>query len=140
MKRTGATLVALALGLGAGLAAAAPASAGPAATGTRLLVVIGPPQGSGPSDRTGPIMAWLRCDPWAFNEHPFPAQACAEVINAKGDIASIPPLSGHACLAVYQPVTISVSGQVEGVPVSFSAVATNEGCAAISHGHVFRLL
>jgi hypothetical protein len=140
MKRIGATLVALAIGLGAGLAAAAPASAGPAAAGTSLLVVIGPPQGSGPSNRTEPITAWLRCDPWAFNQHPFPVQACAEVINAKGDIASIPPLPGYACLAVYQPVTISVTGHVEGVPVSFSDVESNEGCASISHGHVFRLL
>jgi hypothetical protein len=146
MRRLGAGFTALILGLGTALAAVSPALAAvsPAAAvpdgNTNLLIVIDPPTTAGPETRTVPLTAWLRCglNPGA-NNHPFPAQACAEVINAKGDIGAIPRLRGFHCLAYHQPVAIHATGEVEGVPVSFHDVESNTGCASISHGHVFRL-
>jgi hypothetical protein len=139
MRRLGAGLVALILGLGTALAAVSPAAAVPSAA-TNLLIVIDPPTTAGPEDRTKPLTAWLRCglNP-GQNTHPFPAQACAEVINAKGDIGAIPKLPGFHCLTYVQPVAIHATGEVEGRPVSFHDVESNTGCAAISHGHVFRI-
>ena len=150
MRRLGAVSVALALGLAATLAAVSPATAAPitapgaaptgaAAGGTNLFVEISPPRGGGPETRTVPLTAWQRCSPTASNTHPVPAQACAEVIGAKGDIGAIAPLPGSACMSYVQPVTISVTGEVEGVPVDFKDVESNTGCASISHGHVFRI-
>jgi hypothetical protein len=148
-----AAIGAAALVLGTGLVAAPPAAgsaagslggsaggSGATAAGTSVLVEIGAPTMPGPIRRTEPITAWLRCDGWSSNEHPYPERACAELIAAKGDVAAIPPLPGTGCLAYYQPVTIKLVGTVEGVPVRFTDVATNQGCAAISHGHVFRIL
>jgi hypothetical protein len=153
MRRLGAGLTALILGLGTALAAVSPAAAAvsPAAAAvspvaavpggnTNLLIVIDPPTTAGPETRRVPLTAWLRCglNP-GQNTHPFPAQACAEVINAKGDIGAIPKLPGFHCLAYHQPVGIHATGEVQGVPVSFHDVESNTGCAVISHGHVFRL-
>jgi hypothetical protein len=144
MRRLGAVSAALILGLGTALAAVPPATAAPVAVApsaaTNLLIVIDPPTTSGPENRREPLTAWLRCglNP-GQNTHPFPAQACAEVINAKGDIGAIPPLPGFHCMTYEQPVRIHATGEVEGRPVSFHDVESNTGCATISHGHVFRI-
>jgi hypothetical protein len=131
-------VAALILGLGTALTAVTPAVAAPGAD-TNLLVVIDPPKTIGPEDRKEPLTAWLRCGLNTQNTHPFPAQACAEVIGVKGDIGAIPPMPGFHCLAYEQPVGIHVTGEVEGVPVAFHDVESNTGCAIISHGHVFRI-
>jgi hypothetical protein len=43
------------------------------------------------------------------------------------------------CAGVWQPVTITVSGIFENRPLEWSAEESNEGCASISHGHLFQL-
>lgn len=131
---------ALVFGLAAPAAAAVPGAAASGVDGTSVRIEIGAPMGPGPSPRTEPVTVWLHCDPWASNRHPFPAEACAEIIGVKGDVAAIPPMRGFGCVAVYQPVEITVTGTVEGEPVRFTDVESNEGCAAISHGHLFRIL
>ncbi|MGI5215831.1 SSI family serine proteinase inhibitor [Plantactinospora sp. CA-290183] len=141
MKNLVAVLAAVAMGVSAAVLPAGPVRAdGPVAatpSGTTLQVVIGVPRGSGPSDRTRPIVVSLRCD-LVGNEHPYPVEACAEVEAVKGDIDAIPP-TGAGCTDVWQPVRISVSGTVADQPVRWSEEVSNEGCAVIAHGHVFRL-
>ncbi|MBF9130817.1 hypothetical protein I0C86_17890 [Plantactinospora sp. S1510] len=153
MRRLAAVLGALVVGIGAPMASTGSALAvdsasahGPAqlsgsapATPSviSLHIVIGPPQGPGPSKRTEPVVVLLRCDA-PGNEHPYPAEACAEVEAAKGDIDAIPPGSS-GCAGVWQPVRLSVSGVVAGESVQWSDQVSNEGCAVNSHGHVFRI-
>ncbi|MBE1492432.1 SSI family serine proteinase inhibitor [Plantactinospora soyae] len=147
MRRLAAVLGALVVGIAAPTVSAGSALAdGPVqASGsvsatpsvTSLHVVIGPPQGPGPSKRTEPVVVLLRCDA-PGNEHPYAAEACAEVEAVKGDIDAIP--AGNAgCAGVWQPVRISVSGVVANELVQWSDEVSNEGCAVNSHGHVFRL-
>jgi hypothetical protein len=79
----------------------------------------------------------LRCNATG-NEHPYPVEACAEVAAVKGDIDAI-PAANAGCAGVWQPVRISVTGTVGDESVRWSDEVSNEGCAVISHGHVFRL-
>ena len=79
----------------------------------------------------------LNCDDLAASTHPYAAEACKEIDEAKAQIAAIPPLPRHGCLGVWLPVTISVTGTWQGSRVSFSEVASNIGCGRISHLHVF---
>jgi hypothetical protein len=153
MRRLAAVLGALVVGIsapmvatGSALAVGSASADGPAQVSgsvpaapsvTSLHVVIGPPQGPGPSKRTEPIVVLLRCGA-PGNEHPYPAEACAEVEAAKGDIDAIPAGSA-GCAGVWQPVRISVSGVVANESVQWSDQVSNEGCAINSHGHVFRL-
>jgi hypothetical protein len=141
MRKLAATLGALVLGAGlaavpAGSAAADPLVIGPKTT--LLQIVLGASAEPGPSERKEPIVVQLSCD-LVGNTHPYPAEACAEIEAANGDISAIPPQDA-ACIAVWQPVEISVNGIVEGQVVEWSATESNEACAAISHGHLFDLL
>lgn len=153
MRRLAAVLGALVAGIGApmvstgsALAAGSASAQGPGRvsesapatpSATSLHIVIGPPQGPGPSKRTEPVVVLLRCGA-PGNEHPYPAEACAEVEATKGDIDAIPPGSS-GCAGVWQPVQISVSGVVAGGSVQWTDQVSNEGCAVNSHGHVFRI-
>ncbi|MEH1129730.1 SSI family serine proteinase inhibitor [Micromonospora sp. CPCC 206061] len=69
--------------------------------------------------------------------HPHQKEVCSEISDAKGDIASIPPLPGQGCTDVWDPVLIGVTGRMDGKEILFSEFQSNSGCAAISHGHVF---
>jgi hypothetical protein len=110
--------------LGALALAAPPAAAAPAATNE--LRIYSP---------SGVIT--MTCDPFVgFPTHPHQAAVCAEISDAKGDIAAIPPLPG-GCTDVWDPVLIGVTGRWEGKEILFSEFESNPGCAAISHGHVF---
>jgi hypothetical protein len=130
-----AALLALAVAA-AGLAPATPAAAGHGWSGSWLKVTIGAPTTPGPSDRTEPIVGWLTCDP-AGGTHPFAAEACAELAATGGDIAAIGSTGG--CGGVFQPVEITAWGRWQGQPVWYAETVDNDGCARISHGHVFRL-
>jgi hypothetical protein len=136
MRRLVAAALLVMAAAAAGLAPGAPATASHGGTGSWLQVTIGAPTTPGPSDRTEPIVAWLTCDP-AGGNHPFAAEACADLTAAGGDIAAIAPIGG--CGGVSQPVEITAWGRWQGQPVLFIETADNDGCARISHGLVFRI-
>lgn len=69
--------------------------------------------------------------------HPYPREACAEIDAANGNIAAIPPMPGVGCTGLWDPVAIGATGTWQGMPVRFSDIESNAGCARISHGHVF---
>jgi hypothetical protein len=79
----------------------------------------------------------LTCGPEG-GTHPATKEACAEIDKAAGDIAAVPPLPGQGCTGVWDPVLIGVTGKWQGKEVLFSSFESNEGCARIRHGHIFR--
>lgn len=112
-------ITALALALPAGAAAAA--QPGQAVTELR---VYGP---------AGTVT--LTCGP-VGGTHPRAKEACAEIGAASGKIEAIPPSGG--CLDYWDPVLIGVTGRWRGEEILFSDFESNPGCAAVSHGQVFR--
>jgi hypothetical protein len=118
----------------AGLGAATPAAAATAVP-AQLRIVITPLGLTGsPPGKT--ISATLTCDPIG-GTHSHAAQACKDIAAAKGDIAAIPPQPMMGCLAVWQPVSITVRGTWSDKTIDFSGTDSNASCARISHGYVF---
>jgi len=86
----------------------------------------------------GSVTRTLTCYPEG-GDHPRAAEACAELQSAGGAVERVPPMPGTLCIALWDPVKISVVGRWPGTPVEFSQTASNSACGAISHGHVFLL-
>lgn len=109
----------------AALAVPASAAAEPLAQPVTLLEVSGP----------GGIV-YLTCDP-PGGSHPNAETACAEIEAANGLIENIPAQPDATCSTEYEPSVINVIGIWQDHPVQFQEIATNAGCARISHGSLF---
>lgn len=114
--------------------AAAPAAA---STHSSLRITI-TPLATSSGVASSSVSALLQCDP-PGGTHPYAEKACADIEAVHGDIAAIKPMPDRYCLAVWQPVKISVQGVWRWQKIDFGEIHSNLGCAMISHGHVFYL-
>ena len=122
------------------VALAGPATAGPAASvivPEQLQITITPLSNT-PGLPSGPVSALLTCDP-VGGSHRYAERACADLEAAKGDIAAVAPQPGAACLAVWRPVQISVTGRWRGQAIDFSQTQPEISCARVSHGYIFMI-
>ncbi|WP_225847780.1 subtilase-type protease inhibitor [Streptomyces sp. HPF1205] len=79
----------------------------------------------------------LDCEPTG-GTHPTAQAACDALIAVNGDFAKLPPATGVFCLAVWDPVTVSVTGVWRQKPVTFTRTYSNDCDAAVSSDNVFR--
>ncbi|GIH26875.1 hypothetical protein Aph01nite_51850 [Acrocarpospora phusangensis] len=66
----------------------------------------------------------LTCSPDG-GTHPSPAAACARLARAWGDPAMIAPKTGVFCIALYDPVTATATGNYFGRPIAYTRSFTN---------------
>lgn len=80
----------------------------------------------------------LRCRPGG-GEHPHRREACAQLAEAAGDIAAIPPADG-VCTMEYDPVLVRAVGAWDGTHQEYENVFPNR-CVAVleTGGYVFRI-
>ncbi|MET9387538.1 SSI family serine proteinase inhibitor [Streptomyces sp. NPDC002928] len=115
------------------LAGAAPATAQDPLQGNWLSLTV--TRGDARSGDTPGTL--LRCDP--PQGHARAAEACAQLAEANGDIAAIPPKEDVFCTMVYAPVTARARGEWGGRPVEFSKTYANTCVMAARTGAVFAL-
>jgi hypothetical protein len=132
MRKLVLVAVALTSAMASGLLAVGPA----AAAAPDLLKITISPTLTSPADQSA--AATLTCDP-VGGTHKYAAEACADIAAAKGVIAAIPPRAGMACLPVWRPVEIKVTGVWKGLLIDFSETQTDISCAHIAHGYVFNI-
>ncbi|MFF8989102.1 SSI family serine proteinase inhibitor [Streptomyces sp. NPDC014983] len=126
---TRATAAAGVLLAAAGLLAVGPAQAVPRPGVNRLHLAI-----TRSGDRAD--SALLRCLP--PRGHPYAAQACAELMAARGDIDRIPAREVF-CPRIYSPVTATARGRWNGRIVDFRRTYTNSCELRARTGAVFAL-
>ena len=85
------------------------------------------------SDTRGTL---LLCDP--PQGHHRAAEACADLIEADGDIARIPHKDA-ICTQIYAPVRVSAHGEWNGRPVAYAETFANSCVLAARTGAVFAL-
>ncbi|QXJ23214.1 hypothetical protein AGRA3207_004343 [Actinomadura graeca] len=125
-------LLCLSLLAGGAATVAAPASATASPSAPQTLIHLSVAPQSGRAGRT----ATLTCDP-AGGTHKNAAAACAELAAVGGDIQLVPPKPHVSCLQIWIPVDATATGYWRGQPIKpYSETITNDGCAAIRHGHV----
>ena len=132
-----ATLLSAAVAV-SGFASPAFAQTKPIDTSTKIRITI-VPLDAGIGSAHAILSATLTCDP-AGGDHPYARESCLELAQASGDVAAVKPQPNAACLAVWIPVEISAVGTWRGLPVSFTDVESNVGCARLSHGHIFDIV
>ncbi|MFF8607764.1 subtilase-type protease inhibitor [Streptomyces sp. NPDC015346] len=126
-----ATAVATATGLAfVGTALTGSAYAEPAAQPASLYppsaIVLTVGQGESAATATVQRAVTLECAPLPGGSHPSPAEACAELAAADGDLARLAALpADRPCTREWDPVTVTGDGVWEGRRISWSATYGN---------------
>lgn len=101
-----------------------------AAPGARLTVTVKP--------ASGPVWsARLTCDPTG-GDHPYAADACATLAQARGNPRRIQPRDGM-CTMEYAPATAGLNGRWHGRQVRYRETFGNACVLALATGAVFAL-
>jgi hypothetical protein len=79
----------------------------------------------------------LTCEPTG-GTHPTAQAACDALIAVNGNFGKLPPVRGVACIALWDPVTVRVTGTWRLQPVSFTETYSNDCVAAVMSDNVFR--
>ncbi|KAI8084007.1 subtilisin inhibitor [Gilbertella persicaria] len=93
-----------------------------------LLIQVEPQNGSS-------TVTSLTCNPLG-GSHPNPQLACKQLTSVKGLIENIPPEEGIACLAVVDPVTVTIQGNFSGKHIDFTHEYSNACEAGVQLGHL----
>jgi hypothetical protein len=79
----------------------------------------------------------LDCDDHSGGSHPAPAEACAALTEAGGDLDRLKGQPDTVCLAHYDPVTATAEGTWQGIPVKWSRTFGNSCHLRTGTGPVF---
>jgi hypothetical protein len=132
----------LGLLLSAGLAATAasatalPAAATPATTVPLTSLVMTKSPAFATSAGATARQVTLTCEPTG-GTHPTAQAACDALIAVNGEFGKLPPVRGVACIALWDPVTVRVTGTWRLQPVSFTETYSNDCEAAVMSDNVF---
>ncbi|MEU8674162.1 SSI family serine proteinase inhibitor [Streptomyces sp. NPDC048560] len=146
MNKTTAAVAAVLLGIGlAGTSHAAapslastpgPASA-PVPSGSFAVEEFGLALSVTGSGRTWARTVVLTCPATGTDRHSDPAAACAELVEAGGELDALPG-DAHGCTREFDPVTAWADGTFRGRPVHWSRTYPNACALDSATGAVFR--
>lgn len=137
-KRLG-LLIAAGLAATAASATALPAAAAPGPNTTVPLtsLVMTKSPALATSGNASASRVTLTCEPTG-GTHPTAQAACDSLIAVNGDFGKLPPVRGVACITLWDPVTVRVTGTWRMQPVSFTETYSNDCVAAVMSDNVFR--
>lgn len=118
--------------LGAGSAVAAPPTLFPASALTLTVA-----EGERATNSVPLRAVTLNCRPAPGGTHPVPAEACAALDEADGDIDALTGAGGTGCPKKYDPVVVTIEGVWEGERVADERTFSNHCTRRAEGGTVF---